>query len=70
MITSPESIGGENFMSGWSNHVDGATKLLELRGMEQMEFPAGRALFTLVRMQVVRTLTTDPPCCPTYDTDN
>ena len=40
-------------MSDWINHVEGATRLLELRGTVQMELPAGLALFTLVRMQTV-----------------
>jgi hypothetical protein len=46
-------------MRGWINHVQGSAKLLELRGTEQMKSPAGLALFTLVRLQVVRE-TTNP----------
>lgn len=47
-------------MARWSNHVEGATKLLELRGIEQMEAPVGLALFTIVRMQIVCTSTKSP----------
>ena len=35
------------------NHVRGATKLLELRGVEQLNSHAGLELFTLVRLQNV-----------------
>ncbi|CAK39141.1 uncharacterized protein An05g01040 [Aspergillus niger] len=38
-------------MQGWSQHVRGATKLVELRGMEQLNSETGLELFTLVRLQ-------------------
>ncbi|CEJ62121.1 hypothetical protein PMG11_10631 [Penicillium brasilianum] len=53
MITCQEAANGNNFMSGWSKHVRGATKLLELRGEEQMGSHSGLALFSVVRMQIV-----------------
>lgn len=40
-------------MQGWSQHVRGATKLVELRGMEQLNSETGLELFTLVRLQNV-----------------
>ncbi|GKZ36594.1 hypothetical protein AbraIFM66950_007747 [Aspergillus brasiliensis] len=40
-----------SLMQGWSQHVRGATKLVELRGMEQLDSAAGLELFTLVRLQ-------------------
>ena len=39
--------------SGWKNHVQGAIKLLELRGVEQLNSRAGLELFTTVRFQSV-----------------
>jgi hypothetical protein len=57
--TCQEAASGNNFMSGWSKHVRGATKLLELRGVEQMGSHNGLALFSLVRMQIVSILTTN-----------
>ena len=42
-----------DLMRGWMNHVQGATKLLELRGVEQLNSPAGLELFTHVRLQNV-----------------
>jgi hypothetical protein len=41
-------------MDRWLNHVKGAMRLLELRGMKQLETTAGLELFTLIRMQLVR----------------
>lgn len=41
-------------MGCWLNHVRGAMKLLELRGVKQLESTAGLELLTLIRMQVVR----------------
>ncbi|PWY74515.1 hypothetical protein BO94DRAFT_524377 [Aspergillus sclerotioniger CBS 115572] len=38
-------------LSGWNNHVQGAIKLLELRGLEQLDSRAGMELFTTVRFQ-------------------
>lgn len=61
MITCQGSAGRQNFMSDWLNHVQGATRLLQLRGTEQMDFPAGLALFTLVRTQIVCADTTRYP---------
>ncbi|PWY71242.1 hypothetical protein BO83DRAFT_362616 [Aspergillus eucalypticola CBS 122712] len=40
-----------NPMRGWSQHVRGATKLVELRGMEQLHSSTGLELFRLVRLQ-------------------
>lgn len=41
-------------MGCWLHHVKGATRLLELRGVKQLETTAGLELFTLIRMQIVR----------------
>ncbi|RAL03473.1 Zn(II)2Cys6 transcription factor [Aspergillus ibericus CBS 121593] len=38
-------------MGTWKHHVQGATKLLELRGLEQLNSRAGLELFTTVRFQ-------------------
>lgn len=40
-------------MRGWSQHVRGATKLVVLRGMEQLNSSIGLELFRLVRLQNV-----------------
>ncbi|KAJ5381084.1 C6 zinc finger domain protein [Penicillium cataractarum] len=56
MITCQNAASGSNFMSSWSNHVRGATKLLELRGTEQMKSHSGQAMFGLVRMQIKKKL--------------
>lgn len=40
-------------MRGWSQHVRGATKLVELRGTEQLNSATGLELFRLVRLQNV-----------------
>ncbi|KAK1148865.1 hypothetical protein N8T08_008750 [Aspergillus melleus] len=37
----------------WLNHVDGATKLLELRGSSQVDSPVGLAMFSQLRLQIV-----------------
>ncbi|KAL2803352.1 hypothetical protein BJX63DRAFT_437005 [Aspergillus granulosus] len=38
---------GSDMLGGWLNHVQGAIKLLELRGEEQLKSPAGMELFTI-----------------------
>ncbi|PYI19561.1 hypothetical protein BO99DRAFT_481785 [Aspergillus violaceofuscus CBS 115571] len=38
---------------GWRDHAQGAAKLLELRGEEQLNSPVGLELFTIVRFQNV-----------------
>ncbi|PYH67976.1 Zn(II)2Cys6 transcription factor [Aspergillus vadensis CBS 113365] len=43
-------------MRGWSQHVRGATKLVELRGMEQLNSSTGLELFRLVRLQNLHDL--------------
>ncbi|KAL3449609.1 hypothetical protein BJX65DRAFT_294632 [Aspergillus insuetus] len=49
LITSrPTEMGG-----GWKDHAQGAAKLLELRGEEQLNSPVGLELFTIVRFQNV-----------------
>ncbi|KAL3459634.1 hypothetical protein BJX64DRAFT_301100 [Aspergillus heterothallicus] len=49
LITSrPTEMSG-----GWKNHAQGASKLLELRGEEQLNSPVGLELFTVVRFQNV-----------------
>lgn len=40
-------------MRSWFNHVQGATRLLELRGVEQLDSQIGSDLFTTVRLQNV-----------------
>lgn len=42
MITSKM---GKNQMHGWMNHTLGATRILELRGEEQLNSDLGRFLF-------------------------
>ncbi|RAH43037.1 uncharacterized protein BO95DRAFT_502539 [Aspergillus brunneoviolaceus CBS 621.78] len=39
--------------SGWRDHAQGAAKLIELRGEEQLSSPVGLELFTVVRFQNV-----------------
>ena len=41
--------------SGWRDHAQGAAKLIELRGEEQLSSPVGLELFTVVRFQNVST---------------
>ncbi|GMF67851.1 unnamed protein product [Aspergillus oryzae] len=40
-------------MEAWLNHVQGAIKLLELRGVKQFESPTGLGLFNSARLQIV-----------------
>lgn len=49
MITSraPESI------DGWTNHINGATALLDIRGTDQFKTSAGLRLFLYLRYQIV-----------------
>ncbi|RAL03714.1 uncharacterized protein BO80DRAFT_400779 [Aspergillus ibericus CBS 121593] len=49
LITSRPSEMGR----GWKDHAQGAAKLLELRGEEQLNSPVGLELFTIVRFQNV-----------------
>ncbi|PYH91599.1 hypothetical protein BO71DRAFT_359062 [Aspergillus ellipticus CBS 707.79] len=42
-----------DLMNKWKNHIQGATKLLELRGEEQLSSHIGLELFTTVRLQHV-----------------
>lgn len=41
-------------MDRWSNHTNGAMRLMELRGSKQLETPAGLALYSQIRLQIVR----------------
>lgn len=45
-----------DIMDGWLNHVQGAMRLLEIRGVEQLDTDLGVELFTTVRLQNVSTL--------------
>lgn len=38
----------------WRNHIEGATRLLELRGSEQLRTPQGLEMFTNLRSLIVR----------------
>ncbi|OOF96468.1 hypothetical protein ASPCADRAFT_144923 [Aspergillus carbonarius ITEM 5010] len=53
LLSTYEMITGSLWdeQSGWKNHVQGAIKLLELRGVEQLNSRAGLELFTTVRFQ-------------------
>lgn len=42
-----------SFIDRWVNHMDGATKLIEVRGPEQLSRQEGLELFTQLRAQVV-----------------
>lgn len=42
-----------SFIDRWVNHMDGATRLIEVRGSEQLSRHEGLALFTQLRTQVV-----------------
>ncbi|OJJ45128.1 hypothetical protein ASPZODRAFT_70392 [Penicilliopsis zonata CBS 506.65] len=42
-----------NLQRTWMNHVEGAIRLLELRGVEQLDSDLGLELFTTVRLQSV-----------------
>jgi hypothetical protein len=44
----------------WMGHVDGATRIMEVRGEGQLDGPEGLELFTHLRTQIVSTL---PPSC-------
>ncbi|KAL3470775.1 hypothetical protein BJX99DRAFT_238891 [Aspergillus californicus] len=41
-----------SFFDRWMKHTDGAAKLIEMRGLEQLERPEGLHLFTQVRAQI------------------
>ncbi|KAL2832683.1 hypothetical protein BJY01DRAFT_225786 [Aspergillus pseudoustus] len=41
-----------SFFDRWMKHMDGAAKLIELRGPEQLERPEGLHLFTQLRAQI------------------
>lgn len=41
------------FIDRWVNHMEGATKLIEVRGPEQLSRQEGLELFTQLRAQVV-----------------
>lgn len=42
-----------SFIDRWMNHLDGAAKLLEARGSEQLSRPEGLDMFTQLRAQIV-----------------
>jgi hypothetical protein len=42
-----------SFIDRWVNHMEGATKLIEIRGSEQLARQEGLKLFTQLRAQVV-----------------
>lgn len=43
----------KSFIDRWMNHLDGAAKLLEARGSEQLSRPEGLDMFTQLRAQIV-----------------
>ncbi|KAJ5639907.1 C6 zinc finger domain protein [Penicillium longicatenatum] len=54
MVASHDMTSGHfDIMDGWWNHVQGATRLLELRGVEQLDSDVGLELFTTIRLQNV-----------------
>jgi hypothetical protein len=56
MVASHDMTSGHfDIMDGWWNHVQGATRLLELRGVEQLDSDVGLELFTTIRLQNVST---------------
>lgn len=57
MVSSHDLV-SDNFdvMDGWLNHVHGAMRLLELRGVEQLNSNVGVELFTTIRLQNVGIL--------------
>lgn len=57
MLTkSPEKVmtcTDGSFIDRWVNHMEGATRLIEVRGSDQLARREGLALFTQLRAQVV-----------------
>jgi hypothetical protein len=49
----------DSFIDRWMKHMDGAAKLIEHRGPEQLFRPEGLRLFTQLRAQIVGLHT----CC-------
>lgn len=43
-----------SFIDRWVHHMEGATRLIEIRGSEQLSRQEGLDLFTQLRGQVVR----------------
>lgn len=43
-------------IENWINHIRGASALLELRGMEQLQDADGLRLFVQLRYQIVRPI--------------
>ncbi|KAJ5149185.1 hypothetical protein N7448_000763, partial [Penicillium atrosanguineum] len=43
---------GTDLMDRWANHINGAMRLIELRGSKQLETPAGLELFSQIRIQI------------------
>jgi hypothetical protein len=37
----------------WKSHIEGATRLIELRGLEQLRSPQGLEMFTNLRPLIV-----------------
>lgn len=52
-----------SFIDRWMNHMEGATKLIEVRGPEQLSRQEGLELFRQLRAQVVS-------CYKTADFEN
>lgn len=46
---------GARFIDNWTNHINGAAALLELRGVEQLQEEQGLQLFLQLRYQIVRS---------------
>lgn len=42
-----------SIINRWLNHVDGAMKLLEMRGLAQLAGPVGLEMFSQLRLQIV-----------------
>lgn len=59
MVTSraPEDI------ESWTNHINGATALLEMRGTDQLKSETGLRLFLHLRYQVVGTTSSNHFAC-------
>ncbi|PYI03110.1 hypothetical protein BO78DRAFT_400005 [Aspergillus sclerotiicarbonarius CBS 121057] len=47
------TCGDGSFIDRWARHMDGAARLIEIRGTRQLKTPEGLHLFTVLRSQIV-----------------
>lgn len=45
LLSMFEATSNESSLQGWSNHVDGASMLIKMRGMKQFSTPAGQRMY-------------------------